>query len=230
MDCDYLYMLKQKYNLVVIEDAAQSLGARFKGKESGVLGDIGCTSFYPAKPLGCYGDGGAIFTDDGEVADKLRSIREHGRGKDKYNNVRLGINGRMDTIQAAILIPKLKVFKEELKKRNSIAMKYQDRIGDNFQVQKVLDDSISSWAQFSILCDNSAHRDAVIKKLKDNNIPTAIYYITPLHLQEVFSCLGYSDGSLPVSEDICSRILSLPMHPYLSSEEIKQICDAILGD
>ena len=228
-DYDNLYRLKEKYNFIIIEDAAQSLGSTFKSKESGDLGDIGCTSFYPAKPLGCYGDGGAIFTNDSEVADRLRSIREHGAGKDKYNNVRLGINGRMDTIQAAILIPKLKVFKVELEKRNLVAMKYRDKIENNFQVQNVLDGCVSSWAQFSVLCDNTSHRESVINKLKNNNIPTAIYYIIPLHLQQVFSQLDYKSKSFSVTEDICSRVLSLPMNPYLTDNQIEEVCSLMLG-
>ena len=229
VDYDYLYKLKEKHNFTIIEDAAQSLGASFKGQISGGLGDVGCTSFYPAKPLGCYGDGGAVFINDDGLADKLRSIREHGAGEDKYNNVRLGINGRMDTIQAAILLPKLKVFQSELEKRNLVAMKYKDKLDREFQTQLVLDGCLSSWAQFSILCDSSEHREKILQKLKDNKIPTAIYYITPLHLQDVFNDLGYHSKSFSVTENVCSKILSLPMNPYLSDNEIDKISEVILG-
>jgi len=228
IDYNLMHEIKQEYDITIIEDAAQSFGALYDGKKSGILGDIGCTSFYPAKPLGCYGDAGAIFTNDKNIADKLKSIREHGAGKDKYNNVRLGINGRMDTIQAAILLPKLKVFNEELKKRNIVANCYIEKISKRFKVQSVIELSASSWAQFSILCDDKTHRNRVIDKLKNNNIPTAIYYITPLHLQEMFNDLGYSDGDFQVTEDICSRILSLPMHPYLLEDEINKVCSLIL--
>jgi len=227
-DYDSIHALKAKYNFTVIEDAAQSFGASYNEKKSGTLGDIGCTSFYPAKPLGCYGDGGAIFTNDKEVADKLKSIREHGAGEDKYNNVRLGINGRMDTIQAAILLPKLNIFKNELERRNLVADLYIDKISSRINTQVVSKSSISSWAQFSISCDDKDHRDKIINKLKNNNIPTAIYYITPLHLQKMFDGLGYSNGDFQVTEDICSRILSLPMHPYLLEDEINKVCSLIL--
>jgi len=229
LDYNHLNKLKQKYNITIIEDAAQSFGAIYHDKISGNLGDISCTSFYPAKPLGCYGDGGAVFTDDDKIAEKLRSIREHGAGKDKYNNVRLGINGRMDTLQAAVLIPKLRIFKNELLKRNSIAQRYSDQIEGKVAIQETLDKSMSSWAQYSILCEDKKHRDDVIRKLKDNNIPTAIYYIIPLHLQEVFSDLEFSSGTLSITEDVCSRILSLPMNPYLTEEEINKVCSLIIG-
>jgi len=229
LDYSHLEKLKNKYDLVIIEDAAQSFGADYNGRKSGMLGDVGCTSFYPAKPLGCYGDGGAIFTNDSQLALKLKSIREHGAGEDKYNNIRLGINGRLDTIQAAILIPKLKIFNQELAKRNIIAMAYKDRLQDIYKSQVVLDGCSSSWAQFSILCKNANHRELLISKLKDNGIPAVVYYITPLHLQDVFNDLGYEVGSLPITEDICSRVLSLPMNPYLADDDIQEICNLILG-
>ena len=230
IDYNAINELKQKHNIVVIEDAAQSFGALYDDRKSGILGDIGCTSFYPAKPLGCYGDAGAIFTNDKNIANKLKSIREHGAGKDKYNNVRLGLNGRMDTIQAAILLPKLKIFKDEFKKRNIVASSYMQKISKRFKVQSVIELATSSWAQFSFLCDDESHRDKVVQKLKNNNIPTAIYYVTPLHLQEMFNDLGYSDGDFQATEDICSRILSLPMHPYLLENEINKVCSLILED
>ena len=229
LDYSHLEKLKNKYDLIIIEDAAQSFGADYNGRKSGMLGDVGCTSFYPAKPLGCYGDGGAIFTNDGQLALKLKSIREHGAGEDKYNNVRLGINGRLDTIQAAILIPKLKIFNQELAKRNIIAIGYKDRLQDKYKSQVILDKCSSSWAQFSILCENKEHREILMSKLNENEIPAVIYYITPLHLQEVFNSLEYEVGSLPITEDICSRIVSLPMNPYLSNGDIEKICNLILG-
>ena len=225
-----LFNLKEKYNLIIIEDAAQSFGSSIEGRMSCDFGDIGCTSFFPAKPLGCYGDGGAIFTNDEDIANILRSIRVHGTGADKYDNVRVGINGRLDTIQAAILIPKLEILSTEINLRNKVAQAYNQILDKHFDLQHIPSGYISSWAQYSILCDSSKHREHIMRKLKNKNIPSAIYYIIPLHLQGVYEHLNYKTGDFPVSEDISSRILSLPMHPYLSSEEIKQICDAILGD
>ena len=228
LDYDHLYKLKEKFNFKIIEDAAQSFGAKYHQKVSGILGDIGCTSFYPAKPLGCYGDGGAVFTNDDEIAEILKSLRVHGSGKDKYNNVRLGINGRMDTIQAAVLIPKLKIFSDELKRRENIASKYTEILKNHFKTQKLLDNTNSSWAQYSILCNNTEHRDKVMNKLKSKNIPSVIYYAVPLHLQKVFCDLPKICDRLPVVEDICSRIVSLPMNPYLHEEEIVKVCDILL--
>jgi len=225
-----LFDLKEKYNLMIIEDAAQSFGSSIEGRMSCNFGDIGCTSFFPAKPLGCYGDGGAIFTNDEDIANILRSIRVHGTGADKYDNVRVGINGRLDTMQAAILIPKLEILSTEIKLRNKVAQTYNQILDKHFDLQHIPSGYVSSWAQYSILCDSSKHRENIMRKLKNKNIPSAIYYVIPLHLQGVYDHLNYKMGDFPVSEDISSRILSLPMHPYLSSEEIKQICDVILGD
>ena len=222
--------LKEKYNLMIIEDAAQSFGSSIDGRMSCNFGDIGCTSFFPAKPLGCYGDGGAIFTNDEDIANILRSIRVHGTGADKYDNVRVGINGRLDTIQAAILIPKLEILSTEIELRNKVAQAYSQILDKHFDLQHIPSEYVSSWAQYSILCDSSKHREDIIRKLKNKDIPSAIYYIILLHLQGVYNHLNYKMGDFPVSEDISSRILSLPMHPYLSLEEIKQICDVILGD
>ena len=228
LDYDHLYKLKEKFNFKIIEDAAQSFGAKYHQKVSGNLGDIGCTSFYPAKPLGCYGDGGAVFTNDDKIAEILKSIRVHGSGKDKYNNVRLGINGRMDTIQAAVLIPKLKIFSDELKRREDIASKYTEILKNHFKTQKLLGNTKSSWAQYSILCNNKEHRDKVMNKLKNKNIPSVIYYAVPLHLQKVFCDLPKICDRLPVVEDICSRVVSLPMNPYLHEQEIIKVCDILL--
>ena len=225
-----LYKLKKKFNLLIIEDAAQSFGSSIDGKMSCSFGDIGCTSFFPAKPLGCYGDGGAIFTDDDEIADILKSIRVHGTGTDKYDNVRVGINGRLDTIQAAILIPKLEIFSKEIELRNNVANIYSKRLNNSFGLQKIPEGYISSWAQYSIICNSTEHRDSIIRKLGDKDIPNAIYYRIPLHLQKVYKNLNYKKGDFPISEDISSRIISLPMHPYLSQDEIEMICDVILGE
>ena len=227
-DFKELEKLKVKYNLKIIEDAAQSFGSSVDGKMSCSFGDIGCTSFFPAKPLGCYGDGGSIFTDDDNLAEILKSIRIHGTGADKYHNIRVGINGRLDTIQAAILIIKLKAFSNEVELRNKVAEQYNDNLKDSFGLQMIPSGYISSWAQYSILCNSDSHRNSIIEKLNDKKIPNAIYYSIPLHLQKVYEQLNYKKGDLLISEDISSRIISLPMHPYLSSDEIDKICNAIL--
>ena len=227
---DYIELnkLKEKYSFKVIEDAAQSFGASINGKMSCTFGDINCTSFYPAKPLGCYGDGGAIFTDNENYQDILCSIRGHGQGKDKYSNVRIGINGRLDTIQAAILIPKLKILNNEISSRNKIADQYNKKLNSQFKTQSITEGYESAWAQYSLLCNSRIHRDEVISNLSKNNIPSAIYYMIPLHLQKAFQGLGYQVGDFPIAEDISKRILSLPMHPYLSDGDVDNICDIVM--
>ena len=218
-----------KFDLCIIEDAAQSFGGKIKNKKACSFGDIGTTSFFPAKPLGCYGDGGAIFTNDQEIAELLISIRNHGEGDSKYDNIRIGLNGRLDTIQAAILLEKLKIFPEELSQRIAIAKKYSQNLNQYFTCQHVPEGYESAWAQFSILALNSRERSICIKKLKDSGIPAAIYYPKPLHLQDAFSDLNYSTGDFPVSESISQRIFSLPMHPYLTNDSINRICDILLS-
>jgi dTDP-4-amino-4,6-dideoxygalactose transaminase len=220
-----------RQGLLVIEDAAQSFGASAGNRRAGSLAEIGCTSFFPAKPLGCYGDGGAIFTDDGELADVLRSIRVHGQGSDKYENVRLGITGRLDTVQAAILLVKLKVFGREIEDRQRIAGAYSAAIRDaglSLQTPRVPEGYLSAWAQYSVLADSTSERDRMMQRLAAAGIPTAIYYPKPLHLQQAFAYLGQQAGDFPVSEDTSSRIFSLPMHPYLDQATIERIV-ATLG-
>jgi UDP-2-acetamido-2-deoxy-ribo-hexuluronate aminotransferase len=216
--------IAEKYGLFVIEDAAQSFGAEYKGKKACSLTDVGATSFFPAKPLGCYGDGGAIFTNDDDMAEKLKSIRVHGKGSDKYDNIRVGINGRLDTIQAAVLLAKMEIFDEEIKLRDKVAKKYSESLKDSVIVPYVANDRTSVWAQYSILSEN---RDEKIKKLKEKGIPTAIYYPKPLHLQQAFAYLGYKKGDFPVSEKISDKVFSIPMHPYLKEDEQKYIIDAM---
>ncbi len=212
----------------MIEDAAQSFGAEYKGKVSGSLGQAGCTSFFPAKPLGCYGDGGAIFTDSDDMAEILISIRIHGKGKNKYDNVRTGINGRLDTIQAAILLSKLEIFPDELEKRQKAAQNYTELLSSGpLILPKIADGFKSAWAQYSVLAEDGNERDNFQEKLKEKGVPTAAYYPTPLHLQTAFVNLGYKIGDLPVSEDIASRIFSLPMHPYLNKNQITHISNTL---
>jgi UDP-2-acetamido-2-deoxy-ribo-hexuluronate aminotransferase len=217
-------------SLLVIEDAAQSFGASAGNRRAGSLAEIGCTSFFPAKPLGCYGDGGAIFIDDDELADVLRSIRVHGQGSDKYENVRLGITGRLDTVQAAILLVKLKVFEREIEDRQRVAMAYSTAIRDAglaLQKPRVPDGYLSAWAQYSVLAGSASERDRLMSQLAAAGIPTAIYYPKPLHLQQAFAYLGHRVGDFPVAEDAASRIFSLPMHPYLDQATIETIVGAL---
>ncbi|MFA5903371.1 MAG: DegT/DnrJ/EryC1/StrS family aminotransferase [Desulfobacula sp.] len=216
--------IAHKHHLTVIEDAAQSLGSRSGNKMAGNFANAAATSFFPAKPFGCYGDGGAIFTNDEGLNEKLVSIRVHGMGKHKYDNIRIGINGRLDTLQAAILIQKLKIFRSELNKREAVALKYRENLEGIVQFQKIPQNCMSSWAQFSFLTKD---RNTVIAKLESQKISTAIYYPKPLHLQDAFMILGYKKGDFPVAEMVSQKILSIPMHPYLSDKEIEYITDSI---
>jgi UDP-2-acetamido-2-deoxy-ribo-hexuluronate aminotransferase len=218
--------IAEEHGLFVIEDACQSFGAEYKGGKACSLADIACTSFFPAKPLGCYGDGGMVFTDDDELANKMISIRVHGSGSDKYDNIRLGINGRLDTMQAAILLAKFEIFPEEIELRQTVAERYSGLLKKKVSVPYVGKNCKSAWAQYSILCDN---RYEMIDRMKSAGIPTAIYYPIPLHLQGAYRYLGYQKGSFPVSEEIAERIFSIPMHPYLTEEEQKTIASAITG-
>lgn len=226
-DYDGIMAVAHKYGLKVLEDAAQAFGSVYKLKRAGSLADAATTSFFPAKPLGCYGDGGAIFTDENELAEKLLSIRVHGQGKDKYDNVRIGINGRLDTLQAAILLAKLKVFDEELLARNRIALKYTLGLKNLLKTPFVPENMTSSWAQYSLMAENHEKRELLREQLQKAGIPTAIYYPVPLHLQQAFEYLGYTQGDFPVSEDVSRRIFSLPMHPYLKDETIEEIIGII---
>ncbi len=219
--------LAKKYNLMIIEDAAQGFGGEIKGKKAGSFGKVSTTSFFPAKPLGCYGDGGAIFTNDDELADKMKSIRIHGSGSDKYENIRIGINGRLDTIQAAILLEKLSIFNEELNYRNKVAKYYTSMISSNFQKPLVPKDYFSSWAQYSLLAKSESEREKVMLELSNSNIPSMIYYKQPLHLQAVFKKLGCSNGDFPISEKISRQIFSVPMHPYLDKEKQNRIIEVL---
>ena len=216
-----------EYGLFILEDAAQGFGGEINGRKAGSFGNVAATSFFPAKPLGCYGDGGAIFTDDDNLAQKMISIRIHGGGVDKYDNVRLGINGRLDTLQAAILLEKLAIFPEEIMKRNEIAKYYKSELPDFLKTPSLPAGYISSWAQYSILARSSEERDTIIELLKSDNIPAMIYYKLPLHLQEVFSNLGYEQGDFSISEECSKTIFSIPMHPYLNHRQQDSIIKAL---
>jgi UDP-2-acetamido-2-deoxy-ribo-hexuluronate aminotransferase len=206
-------------NLFLLEDAAQGFGGEIKNRKACTFGDVSSTSFFPAKPLGGYGDGGAIFTNNDELAEKMLSIRVHGAGKDKYDNIRLGLNGRLDTLQAAILIEKLSIFDVELIMRNKIAKRYTNNLNSNFITPFVPKNYLSSWAQYSLILENEEARGRLIELLNKNKIPSMIYYKTPLHLQKVFKYLNYKKGNIPTSEKIANIVLSLPMHPYLKKTD-----------
>lgn len=229
---DQINDIAAEHGLFVIEDAAQSFGSMHGSKRAGSLAEIGCTSFFPAKPLGGVGDGGALFTDDKELDALFRSIRVHGQGSDRYENVRLGLTGRLDALQAAALGPKLRIFPEELKARQRVAEDYGRAIfstGAHVTVPSVPTNYMSAWAQYCLLAESYDHRQRIMETLKVAGVPTAIYYPKPLHLQTVFSDLGYKVGDLPVSEGIASRIFAVPMHPYLDTATIGMIAATIAG-
>ncbi len=216
-----------RHGLAVIEDAAQSFGALYRGAHSGNLSTIGCTSFFPSKPLGCYGDGGACFTNDDALAGAMLELRNHGQSG-RYRHTRIGINGRLDTLQAAVLLAKLEVFDEELTARAEIADRYTALLKNTVPTPRVLPERTSAWAQYTIEVDDRA---SVESSLQGAGIPTAVHYPTPLHLQPVYAELararGWGRGSFPVSERVADRVLSLPMHPYLTPPEIERVADAV---
>jgi len=228
-DYNRIDTIAEKHDLFVIEDAAQSFGAEANGKMACSYGNIGCTSFFPAKPLGCYGDGGMCFSEDDELAEIMKSLRVHGKGHHKYDNVRIGVNGRLDTIQAGILLAKFDIFPEEIELRQQVANRYTSLLNthSNLQLPAIPQDYKSAWAQYSILAADKQRRQDLQNKLKQVGIPTAIYYPTPLHLQSAFSSLGYKRGDFPLSEESSERIFSLPMHPYLTEEEQLKIVEII---
>lgn len=223
-DYDEINRMAKAHGLFVLEDAAQGLGGSYKGKRVGNVADMAATSFFPAKPLGAYGDGGAIFTNDEAMENRVRSFREHGKGSHKYDNVRIGINGRLDTLQAAILLPKLEIFESEIKDRQEVAARYSKALQPFVKVPHVPVGWLSAWAQYSVVTDK---RDFYVATLKDLGIPTAIYYPRPLHLQSAFSHLGYRQGDFPVAEQMSEQIFSLPMHPYLDAVDQAKIIDAV---
>lgn len=219
-DMDEINAIASKHGLIVIEDAAQSFGATYKGKKSCALSDIGCTSFFPAKPLGCFGDGGAIFTDNDALAEKMRSMRVHGQSK-RYHHRYIGIGGRLDTIQAAVLNVKLKHYQKDLALRQEVARKYDAVLSEKRPIPFIAPERTSAYAQYSIRVQN---RDTLQAELKNHGIPTAVHYPMPLHLQECFTYLGYKQGDFPISETVANEIMSLPMNPFLSDDEIAYIC------
>lgn len=211
--------------LLMLCDAAQGFGARLDGRVAGGIGDAATTSFFPAKPLGCYGDGGASFTNDDGLAGLLRSIRMHGQGTDKYENVRIGVNSRLDTIQAAILLEKLKIFPEEIEMREAVARRYNKALGasNSIRVPRVIEGAQSTWAQYTIQVQD---RGKLQVDLKTKGIPTMVYYPIPLTAQKGYA--HYPGVSTPASERLCKTVVSLPMHPYLDAETQDRIVEAVL--
>jgi dTDP-4-amino-4,6-dideoxygalactose transaminase len=212
--------------LFVLDDAAQAFGATYNGRHVGALAPATATSFFPAKPLGCYGDGGAVLTDDEELAHAMRSLRVHGQGRDKYDCVRIGLNGRLDTIQAAVLIEKLKIFPEEIAARQRVAARYAAGLADVATIPAVADGSTSVWAQYTIRLA-PGRRDALAQSLERQGIPTAIYYPIPLHWQQPYRNFPVADGGAPVSERLAGEVISLPMHAYLDAPTQNRIIAAV---
>jgi dTDP-4-amino-4,6-dideoxygalactose transaminase len=225
-DLDAVNAIAATEALFVLDDAAQSFGAAYKGRHVGTLAHATATSFFPSKPLGCYGDGGAVFTDDAELAELLLSLRVHGEGSGKYDNVRVGINGRLDTLQAAILLEKLAIFPDELVLRDRIARRYAALLGDVVIVPEIAAVATSVWAQYTVRVP-AGRRDQVGADLKAQGIPTAIYYAKPLHRQTAYQGYPVAGNGLPVSERLAGEVLSLPMHAYLTEAVQDRICAAV---
>ena len=227
-DFNKVRAITDKYGIKVLEDGAQGFGGEIDGKRACSFGDISTTSFFPAKPLGCYGDGGAVFTDDDETAKLLESIRVHGKGEMKYDNVRIGLNSRLDTLQAAILSIKLKAFQDyEVADINAVADKYTEKLKDIVITPAVADGFYSSWAQYTLRLEDKKQRDGLQSYLKEKGIPSMVYYPKPMHRQEAFGQLNYDDAEFPNTIELCDTVLSLPMHPYLTDEDIDEVVKAV---
>jgi dTDP-4-amino-4,6-dideoxygalactose transaminase len=225
-DHDAINALAAAHGLLVLDDAAQAFGATYRGRKLGALTTATATSFFPAKPLGCYGDGGAVFTDDDALAARVRSLRAHGEGADKYEAVRIGLTGRLDTIQAAVLLEKLKIFPDEIAARDRVAARYAAGLGDVALVPRAGNQSTSVWAQYTIRL-KPGHRDGLAAALKAQGVPTAIYYTKPLHLQPAYRGFPVADGGVPVSDQLAGEVISLPMHAYLEPAVQDRIIGAV---
>ncbi len=229
LPADYaaIEMVAEAYGLLVIADAAQSFGASRDGRRVGEVADYTTTSFFPAKPLGCYGDGGAVFTGDDEKAARLRSLRMHGAGGDRYENVRIGVNSRLDSMQAAILLEKLKIFPEEIAERNRVALAYNASLGGLVKTPTPLNSAVSVWAQYTVVPPEGVSRDSIRERLGHAGIPTAVYYPIPLHRQEGYREYPSVREGLPVSDKLSQRVFSLPMHAYLDDAQVTRVADAL---
>ena len=226
---DKIRSIAKRYNMLILEDAAQAFGGCIGERRTCSFGDISTTSFFPAKPLGCYGDGGAVFTDNDEWAQILRSLHVHGKGKDKYDNIRIGLNSRLDTLQAAVLLAKMDFLEEELKRCDQIAAEYTRRLAGAVKTPVILEGMRCAWAQYTICVDSKEEREHLMAALKEAGIPTAVYYKKPMHLQQAFA--GHLIEAVPCvrTEEICQRCVSLPMHPYLEEEQIEAVCGQVLN-
>ncbi|WP_027364654.1 DegT/DnrJ/EryC1/StrS family aminotransferase [Desulfotruncus alcoholivorax] len=230
LPANYPEILKiaKKYNLLVLEDGAQGFGGNINGQRACSFGDAATTSFFPAKPLGCYGDGGAVFTNDDELAQLVKSLKVHGKGDNKYDNVRIGVNSRLDTIQAAVLKVKLKAFiNHELEDVNRVYRHYNERLDGVVEIPVIPDGFYSSFAQYTIKLKNKEQRDGLQAKLKEQGIPSMIYYIKPMHKQGAFADLEFDENDFEVTNELCDIVLSLPMHPYITEEDVTAVCDVI---
>ena len=226
-DYDAIEAVARVDGLKIVADSAQGFGASYKGRRAGTIGHVTTTSFFPAKPLGCYGDGGAVFTEDDDLAALVSSYRMHGKGTDKYDNVRIGMNSRLDTLQAAILIEKLAVYAEEIELRQVVAERYKRGLTNALETPWVAGESVSVWAQYTVTLPVGADRAAVQAELREAGIPSVVYYPLPLHQQSAYRDFPSDPSGLPVSEDMASRVLSLPMHPYLSEDRQSRVIEAV---
>ena len=227
-DYDAIKPICEKYGLLLLEDGAQGFGGKIDEKRACSFGDVATTSFFPAKPLGCYGDGGALFTNNDELAELMRSIRVHGKGSMKYDNVRIGLNSRLDTLQAAILSIKLKAFKTyEVEAVNEIAMEYSKLLSNIVRTPLIPEGFYSSWAQYTIKLSNKETRDALQNMLRSYNIPTMVYYPKPMHKQTAFRLNSDYSFDCSITEKLCDTVLSLPMHPYLKGDDIELVASKI---
>lgn len=230
LPADYIEIerIAKKYGIKVLEDAAQGFGGSINGKKACSFGDAATTSFFPAKPLGCYGDGGAIFTNDDELAELLNSLKVHGKGDNKYDNVRIGVNSRLDSIQAAVLNVKLTAFIEhELEDVNNVYRLYNEKLKEIVQTPVIPESYVSSFAQYTIKLKSREERDALQSKLKENGIPSMVYYVKPMHKQGAWADSGFIESDFEVTNELCDTVLSLPMHPYLSVDDINRVCEII---
>lgn len=218
-DYDAIEAIAESEGLWIVADGAQSCGAIYKGRRTGSIGTIATTSFFPAKPLGCYGDGGAVFTGDDNLAVVLDSLRIHGKGSDKYDNARIGLNSRLDTLQAAILLEKLAIYEDEIARRQSVAKRYTDELSDVIATPVVEENCTSVWAQYTVRAKDAAERNRLMDTLKSHGVPSMVYYPRPLHTQTAYASYVRDPTGLPVAESLAARVLSLPMHPYLPEFE-----------
>lgn len=226
-DYNRIEAIAEREGLWIIADSAQGYGATYKGRRTGSIGTIATTSFFPAKPLGCYGDGGAVFTDDDDLAQLMDSLRVHGKGSDKYDNVRIGLNSRLDTLQAAILLEKLAIYQDEIDARQVIARRYSEGLSNVVATPVVPEDRVSVWAQYTVKASGPAERERLMTALKAAGIPSVVYYPRPLHTQSAYAGFPRDPSGLGTAEDLAGRVFSLPMHPYLTEAEQANVISVI---